>query len=53
MISNLIFLLLRIQSKKTRKEGLPIFYIKGNGKDYPRMLLYTENENVYQRMENF
>jgi hypothetical protein len=35
--------------------GMPIFYIKGLKKDgdYPKYLLYTEDENVYQRMDRF
>ena len=31
----------------------PICYIRGTGKDYPRYILYTENANVYKRMEDF
>lgn len=38
---------------KYKKYGKPIFYIKGTGNDYPKYLLYTENENVYQRMDWF
>ena len=36
-----------------KKHGMPIFYIKGLKKDYPKYLLYTEDENVYQRMDRF
>lgn len=50
MIVNIIMWLCHIMYKKY---GMPIFYIKGNGKDYPKHLLYTENENVYQRMDRF
>jgi hypothetical protein len=35
------------------KHKMPIFYIKGTGKHYPRYLLYTEDENVYRRMDKF
>ena len=35
------------------KTGEPIFYIKGLGKDYPKYLLYTEDETVYRRMDKF
>lgn len=38
---------------KYKKYNMPIFYIKGNGKDYPKQLLYTEDKRVYQRMDNF
>ena len=30
-----------------------IFYVRGTGKHYPKYMLYTENPNTYQRMENF
>ena len=30
-----------------------IFYSKGTGKDYPKYLLYTEDTNVYKRMDQF
>lgn len=39
--------------RKYKKFGMPILDIKGIGKDYPKHLLYTENENVYQRMDKF
>jgi len=35
------------------KFGMPIFYIKGHDKDLYKYLLYTEDENVYKRMEDF
>ncbi len=35
------------------KYGKPILYIKGTGKDYPKYLLYTEDEWVYRRMDIF
>lgn len=50
MVDKLIMWLCRIQYKKHKQ---PILYIKGNGRDYPRYLLYTENENVYKRMDRF
>lgn len=50
MIARLIMWLCHIQYKKF---GMPILYIKGHGKAYPKQLLYTEDENVYQRMDNF
>jgi len=40
-------------SKECKKYGKAIFYIKGTGKDYPRYLLYTENEAVRNRMDEF
>ena len=36
-----------------KKYDMPIFYIKGKGKAYPKYLLYTEDENVSQRMAQF
>ena len=36
-----------------KKDSMPIHYIRGTGKDYPRYLLYTEDEHVYQRMDEF
>lgn len=36
-----------------KKSGEPIFYVKGKGKEYPKYLLYTEDESVYMRMEIF
>jgi hypothetical protein len=36
-----------------KKYNKPILYIKGTGKDYPRYLLYTQDENVYKRMDEF
>lgn len=50
MIDRFIMWLCHIRYKKF---GMPIFYIKGNGKDYPKQLLYTENESIYQRMNKF
>ena len=50
MIDRLIMWLCHIRYKKY---DMPIFYIKGNGKDYPKQLLYTENESIYQRMNRF
>ena len=50
MIARFIMWLCHIRYKKF---GMPIFCIKGNGKDYPKQLLYTEDESVYQRMNDF
>jgi hypothetical protein len=52
MICRIIMWLCHIRYKKY---GMPIFYIKGlkKDKDYPKYLLYTEDENVYQRMDRF
>lgn len=35
------------------KQNQPILYIRGTGKDFPKYLLYTENPNVYKRMDDF
>lgn len=50
MLEKLIMWLCHIEYKRF---GQPIFYIKGIEKDYPRHLLYTEDESVYKRMDNF
>lgn len=50
MISKLIMFLCRIQYKKYGKSTL---FIKGTGEDYPRFLIYTENEKAYKRMDEF
>lgn len=33
------------------KYGEPIFYIRGTDKDYPRYLLYTEDQRVYRKFD--
>ncbi len=48
MIDKIIMWLCHIRYKKY---GMPIFYIKGI--ECQKYLLYTENENVYQRMDRF
>ena len=50
MITNFVMWWL---SKQYKKYGEAIFCIKGTGKDYPRYLLFTENEAVYNRMDEF
>ena len=50
MLVKLIMFLCHIHYKKVKA---PILYIRGKGKSYPRYLLYTEDENVYKRMNNF
>ena len=50
MIDKIIMWLCHIRYKKY---DMPIFYIKGKENDYPKYLLYTENENVYHRMDRF
>lgn len=52
MIEKIIMWLCHVRYKKY---GMPIFYIKGLKKDndYPKYLLYTEDEHVYQRMDRF
>ncbi len=48
MIDKLIMWLLHSRYKKYKK---PIFYIKGIDKDYPKYLLYTEDEFIYKKMD--
>ena len=48
MLAKLIMWLCHIKYKKF---GFPIFYIRGTGEDYPKYLIYTENENVYRNMD--
>ncbi len=50
MILRIFLWWLHRQYKKTNQ---PIYYIKGTGSDYPKYLLYTEDEHVYQRMDDF
>jgi hypothetical protein len=50
MLGRIIMFLCSIYYKKY---GEPIFYIKGTGKNYPKYLLYTEDRNVYKRMDKF
>jgi len=51
MVTKFIFWYLSHRYKKL--EGLPVMYIDGTGKDFPKYLLYTEDEKVRKRMENF
>lgn len=39
--------------KECKKYGKPIYYIKGTGKDYPNYLLFTNDKEVYHRMDKF
>jgi hypothetical protein len=48
MIDRFIMWLCHLRYKRY---GMPTFYIKGTGKDYPKYLVYTENENVYKKMD--
>jgi hypothetical protein len=55
-MKRLIFWLLRLQYRKYLKKSNtnhPIFFIRGTGKQYPRYVLYTEDPNVYARMDKF
>lgn len=38
--------------KQYMKYGMPTYYIRGTDKDFPRYLLYTENEVMYRRFDN-
>jgi len=55
MTANLILWLLhRLYKKAKRKDKRHVIYfIKGIEEDYPKYLLYTEDPNIYQRMEEF
>ena len=48
LIYRFVMWLLHTQYVKFRA---PVYFIKGVGKDYPKYLLYTEDEKVYQRMD--
>lgn len=50
ILTEMIMLILHRMYVKT---GNDIMYIRGVGKDYPKYLLYTENPNVYKRMDDF
>jgi len=47
MLIKLIIFLCHIQYKKKTIFG---FYIKGSNEEYPKCLLYTENESVRNKM---
>ena len=54
MIDNLICkIIFRLLHILYIKHNQPIFYIKGTENDYPKYLLYTEDNNVWYRMDNF
>lgn len=48
MIIKLIMWLCHIQYKKY---GQVMFYIKGYDEEYPRYLIYTENERIYKKFD--
>jgi hypothetical protein len=50
ILGKLVFWWLHRQYKKY---GQPIFYSKGTGKEFSKYLLYTENPDVYRRMDEF
>lgn len=50
MITRLVMLWLH---REYKKYGKPIYYIRGTGEDYPKYLLYTEDKQIYQRMDKF
>lgn len=50
MIFKIIMFLCSIYYKRYNQS---IFYIKGTGKNYPKYLLYTENEKTYHKMDKF
>ena len=50
IIDRLIMFLCHLRYKKC---GYPIYCIKGTEENYPEYLLYTEDENVYWRMDKF
>ena len=50
--SRLVFWLLRRKYRKMY-DGYTVLFIRGTEKDYPRFLLYTEDESEYKRMNNF
>lgn len=54
MIDNLItkFVLWWLH-RQYLKYGQPIFYIKGTEELYLKYMLYTEDENVWHRMDRF
>lgn len=49
----LIRLVIWILHREYKKCGNQILYVKGLGKDFPKYLLYTEDEDVYVRMDEF
>lgn len=49
-MKRLVMWYLHRQYKKYRSK---IIYIKGSGNDYPRYLMYTEDEDMYKKMDRF
>lgn len=49
----LVRLAMWILHREYKKHRMPIYYVKGLQKDFPKYLLYTEDENVYYRMDEF
>lgn len=47
------FIMWYLERKYSRLNGEPVMFIIGTGKDYPKYMLYTEDEEVRKRMENF
>ena len=39
-------------SRLYKKGGWPLYEINGTGEDYPKYLLYTENERCRDKMRN-
>ncbi|AEY67841.1 hypothetical protein Clo1100_3722 [Clostridium sp. BNL1100] len=54
MLNKLILFLMQIQLNKFRKKNWTTTYIfiKGKGKDYPKYLMYTDNEGTRKEMQN-
>jgi hypothetical protein len=54
MINNIIAdIIMFLCSILYKKHTEPILYMRGTGDKYPRYLLYTEDENIYKRMDKF
>lgn len=55
MITKLIMFLCHLEYKKMQRKNKRhvILWIKGTEKDFPKYALYTENERVRDRMEEF
>lgn len=51
MLTKLIMFLIHLQYRKTRERGYGIHYIEGTGKDFPKYLIYTEDETCAKLMK--
>lgn len=53
LLSKIIMFILQWQLNKLRKkEKTPYLYVEGTGKDYPKYLMYTDDEEIRNEMHD-